>query len=186
MKKIFLAVLIACSIASCSDPKDKIIPPDSSKPAAEQPKKEAAPTAQAVMEGARPGKREALRKQVDDLLTVTVLELRVEKGGIEPGNLFDQLLIKLGFQNKGSKDIKSITGEVKFMDRSDKEVGSYHFSYDEGVEAGKKATWIHSRHDKEFMQSHKALTRLEEGKYKTRFEPELIVFADGSKLIIKD
>ena len=182
MKKIFLAVLIACSIASCSDPKDKISPPDSSKPAADQPKKEAAP---AVKEE-RPGKRKALRKQVEDLLTVTVLELRVEKGGIEPGNLFDQLLIKLGFQNKGSKDIKSITGEVKFMDLSDKEVGSFHFTYDEGVDAGKKATWIHTRHDKEFMQSHKALARLEEGKYKTRFEPELIVFVDGSKLIVTD
>ena len=88
MKKIFLAVLIACSLASCSDPKDKIIPPDSSKPAAEQPKKEAAPTAQTVTKEPA-GKREALSKQADDLLTVTVLELRVEKGGIEPGNLFD-------------------------------------------------------------------------------------------------
>ena len=78
-------------------------------------------------------------------------------------------MIKLGFQNKGSKDIKSITGEVKFMDRTGKDVGSFHVNYDEGVEAGKKATWIHMRHDKEFMQSHKALTRLEEGKYKTRF-----------------
>jgi len=185
MKKIFLAGLIVCSIASCSDTKDKIISPDGTKPAAEQPKQEAVPTAQAVKKE-RPGQREALRKQADDLLTVTVLELRVEKGGLEPGNIFDQLLIKLGFQNKGSKDIKSITEEVKFMDRSDKEVGSFHFSYDEGVEAGKKATWIHTRHDKEFMQSHKALTRLEEGKYKTRFEPELILFADGSRLIIKD
>ncbi len=130
--------------------------------------------------------RATLRKQVDEMLTVTVVQLKLEKGSFESGNIIDRQLIKLGFQNKGTKDIMGIKGEVKFIDIFDKEVASVLFSYDGGLKAGTSSTWTGSRNYNQFLQEHKALANLKEGKYKTRFEPEIIVFADGSKLVVKE
>jgi hypothetical protein len=125
--------------------------------------------------------RAALRKQVDDLLTVTVLNLKLVKESYS-----ENQLIVLGFQNNGQKDILGIKGTVKFIDIFDKEVGAVGFSYDDGLKAGAAGTWNGSRRYNQFIESHKAVANLEEGKYKTRFEPEMIVFSDKTKLIIKD
>lgn len=125
--------------------------------------------------------RAALRKQVDDLLTVTVLKLKLVNESYS-----ENQLIELGFQNKGQKDILGIKGTVKFIDIFDKEVGAVGFSYDDGLKAGASGTWKGSRRYNQFIESHKAVANLEEGKYKTRFEPEIIVFTDGTKLVIKD
>ena len=121
----------------------------------------------------------ALKKQIDDLVTITVLELSLQKD-----RFTDNQIIKLGLQNKGAKDLRGISGTVKFIDIFDKEVGAIHFSYDNGLKAGSTASWIGSRHYNQFLEAHKAIARLEEGKYKTVFEPEMLVFEDGTKMSI--
>lgn len=149
----------------------------------EQKKKEA--EAQALKEKLE-RERVALRKQVDDILVVTVLGKKIIKGSFESGNFMDRQIIKIGFQNKGIKDIRGIKGEVKFIDIFDKEVGGISFSYDDGVKAGKTATWTGARDYNQFIANHRALANLEEGKYKIRFEPEMIIFSDGARIEIKE
>ncbi len=121
----------------------------------------------------------ALRKQIDDLLTVTVIELLLQKDRFQ-----ENQIIKIGLNNKGSKDIKGVSGAVKFIDIFDKEVGTINFSYDDGLKAGATSFWTGSRHYNQFMEDHRAIAQLEEGKYKTIFEPKMLVFEDGTKLSV--
>lgn len=123
--------------------------------------------------------RAALRKQVDDLLTVTVLKLEVVNESDS-----ERQLLELGFKNRGQKDILSIEGTLKFIDTLDKEVGAVKFSYDNGLKAGASGVWKGSRHYNQSIASHKAVANLEEGKYTTRFEPEMIVLTDGTKFVV--
>lgn len=125
--------------------------------------------------------RAALRKQVDDLLTVAILQLKLVEESYIKNQHFE-----IGFQNKGKKDILGIKGSIKFIDIFDKEVGAVGFSYDDGLAAGASGTWHGVRSYNQFMPAHIAVANLEEGKYTTRFEPEMIVFTDGTKLQIKE
>lgn len=122
-----------------------------------------------------------LQKQVDDMLTVTVLKLKLEKESFRTIQV-----IKLGFKNNGSKDISGIKGTVRFIDMFGKEVGSIAFSFTDGLKSGGTAKWSGSRHYNEFISEHRAIANLEEGKYKSRFKPEMIVFKDGSKLALPE
>ena len=122
----------------------------------------------------------ALKKQIDDLITVTVLGLWLEKESYS-----EKQIIKIGFQNKGSRDIRGISGSMKFIDMFDKEIGAVNFGYTDGLKAGSTASWTGTRDYNQFLEQHKAIARLEEGKYKAVFEPEMIVFEDGSKIAAK-
>jgi hypothetical protein len=121
-----------------------------------------------------------LKKQIDDLITVAVLELRLEKESYR-----EKQFIKLGLQNKGTRDIRGISGSMKFIDIFDKEVGTVNFKYTDGLKAGSTGSWTGTRDYNQFLEEHKAVARLEEGKYKAVFEPEMIVFEDGTKLALK-
>lgn len=123
----------------------------------------------------------ALKKQVDDLLIVTVLKTKLEKD-----SYFENQVFEIGFQNKSLKDIRGIKGVVKFIDIFDKEVGAVSFGYDDGLKAGATGAWRGVRQYNQFIESHRAVANLEEGKYTTRFEPEMIIFSDGTKLEIKE
>ncbi|WP_068857462.1 hypothetical protein [Perlucidibaca aquatica] len=126
--------------------------------------------------------RAALKKLVDQTLTVAVVGLELRGADYSSGTYSDSQIIKLALQNKGKKDIRGVKGEMKFIDIFDKEVGSITFGYDDGIPAGQTRSWTGSRDYNQFMDEHKAIANLEEGKYTTRFEPEVILFVDGTKL----
>lgn len=130
--------------------------------------------------------RLVLRKQVDELLTVTVLSLKIEPADFQSGKPFDRQMLKLGFQNKGKKDILGVMGSVHFIDIFDKDIGSVSFKYDDGIKAGATATWSGGRRYNEFLPEHRAIAGLSKGKYMVKFEPEMVIFADGSKLEVKE
>ncbi|HRO67314.1 MAG TPA: hypothetical protein PL182_07110 [Pseudobdellovibrionaceae bacterium] len=68
----------------------------------------------------------------------------------------------------------------------DKEIGSIGFNFTNGIKSGATAKWDGSRHYNQFLPEHRALANLEEDKYTTRFQPEMIVFKDGTKLKLSD
>ncbi len=47
-------------------------------------------------------------------------------------------------------------------------------------------SWLGSREYDKHIDEHRAIWNLEEGKYTTRFIPESVVFADGSKLEVPE
>lgn len=122
----------------------------------------------------------AIAKQIDDTVTVTVLNLELEKEGF-----VQRQAIKIGLKNKGDKDIKGVSGSIKFIDIFDKKVGEMTFGYDKGLKAGSETSWSGVRDYNQFIAEHKAIANLQSGKYTTKFEPEMIVFEDGTKLAVK-
>lgn len=130
--------------------------------------------------------RVALKKTVDETLTVAVVKLWLQKANYKAGTYSDSQVITLALQNKGTKDIKGIKGAIKFIDIFDKTIGTIEFGYDDGIPAGETRTWVGSRDYNQFLDEHKAIANLKEGKYTTRFDPEIIIFADGSKLKISE
>ena len=126
--------------------------------------------------------RAALLEQVDDLLTVTVIKLQL----VMESEYTKNIIMEFGFKNKGQNDISGIKGSITFIDIFGKEVYSMSFGYDDGLKAGASVTWKGSHHYNQFLESDVILANLEEGKYTTRFNPEMIVFSDGTKLVIKD
>ncbi|RYY76245.1 MAG: hypothetical protein EOO52_01630 [Gammaproteobacteria bacterium] len=122
----------------------------------------------------------ALQKRIDDVLTVTLVNLELQKDGYQKNQI-----IELGFANKSDKDILGVKGSIHFINIFDKDVGQVGFSYDDGIKAGATAKWVGSRHYNEYIDSHKEIANLEPGKFKTQFEPDMIVFADGEKIIIQ-
>jgi hypothetical protein len=133
-----------------------------------------------LSKGKYEAERAALKRVVDDLLTVTVVELKL----VKKGHVANQV-IKLAFSNKGEKDILGIKGQIRFIDIFDHEVESIGLRYADGLKSGASSVWTGSRHYNQYQESHKALAALENGNYRFQFEPEMIVFADGVKLIAK-
>lgn len=123
----------------------------------------------------------AVRKQIGDVITVAVTGLKLVEEDYSK-----QQLIRLGFQNNGTKDISGVKGAIKFVDMFDKEVGEITFSYTDGVKAGGTGAWAGARRYNEFIPEHRAIADLKEGQYKAVFEPVMVVFADGSKLAVKE
>jgi hypothetical protein len=76
-------------------------------------------------------------------------------------------VIKIGVQNNGDKPIAGVSGALTFIDIFDTEVGSINFRITETVEPGKTVAWNGSRDYNQFIDSHRAIWNLDDGKYKT-------------------
>lgn len=90
----------------------------------------------------------------------------------------------IGVHNKSDKEIAGVSGSLDFIDIFDKKVGSVNFSISERIKPGGDAQWTGTRDYNQFIDTHRNVWNLEEGKYTTRFQPEAVVFADGTKLTV--
>jgi len=156
----------------------------------EQTKFEADQAEAAVREAALKKKLEAeqaaVRAQLEKAVTVTLLAKREVPRNFELGRISDYQEFKIGVQNSSAKPIAGVSGEIKFIDVFDKEVGAVNFRITETIEPGKTVVWTGGRDYNQFIDTHRAVWNLEEGKYKTRFVPATIVYADGTKLALAD
>ena len=122
------------------------------------------------------------RRVIDEAVVVTVIKLWRSRKDFDAGRFSDAQAIKLGFQNKTTKGIAGVSGKMVFTDMFDKKISDVHFSFDDGIKAGGTATWTGSRRINQFDSEDRALANIAEGKYTAKFEPEMIVFVDGTKL----
>lgn len=123
-----------------------------------------------------------VRAQLEKAATVTLLSKREIPRNYSLGRISDYQEFKIGVQNSSDKAIAGVSGEIKFIDVFDKEVGSVNFRISENIAPGKTAVWTGGRDYNEFLDAHRAVWNLEDGKYKTRFVPDTVVYADGTKL----
>ncbi|WP_211251117.1 hypothetical protein [Stenoxybacter acetivorans] len=121
----------------------------------------------------------ALQRQIDETLVVTLVKHGLEKGKFE---FEDRLYFEIALQNKGKKEITGVSGELKFIDMFDKEIGAITFKFTDGIKADTTTTWTGRRSYNQFMDNDRELANLKDGKFKTQFVPEMIVFADGTKI----
>lgn len=138
--------------------------------------------AQVALKAKLAAEHEAAMKKLASTVTVTVLSKTLVPKNYNMRRYSDVQEIKLGIENLTEKDIAGVKGVVKFYDIFGKEAGAIGFSLDSGIKAKGTDTWEGTRDYNQFIDSHKSLAALEEGKYTTKFEPEMIVFADGTKM----
>lgn len=126
--------------------------------------------------------RAAALKALGDAVTVTLLGKSEYPSNYRIGRYSEYQEFRVGAQNNTEKVMVGVSGEIKFIDVFDKEVGGVNFGISERIEPGKSIVWTGGRDYNQFVDSHRAIWNLEEGKYTTRFVPETVVFEDGSKL----
>lgn len=130
--------------------------------------------------------RAAVRAQLEKAATVTLLAKRELPSNYHVGRISDYQEFQIGVQNSSDKAIAGVSGEIKFIDVFDKEVGSVNFRIAETIEPGKTAVWTGGRDYNKFIDEHRSVWNLEDGKYKTRFVPDTVVYADGTKLAMAE
>jgi hypothetical protein len=168
----------------------KGIPPGTTIGAAieEQKKWDAEQEAKKVAEEALKKKLEQERaeaiKKLNTAVTVTLLAKQELPKNYDIGRYSEYQQFRIGVQNNTDKPISGVSGEIKFIDVFEKEVGAVNFGISENIEPGKSATWVGGRDYNQFTESHRAVWNLEQGKYTTKFIPEMVVFKDGTKLSV--
>lgn len=128
----------------------------------------------------------ATREKIMGAITVTLVSKQRVYQDFSAGRYSDQQRFIIGVENKSDKPIIGVAGEMDFYDVFDNEVGSVNFDISETIQPGATFKWNGLRDYNQFLDTHKALWNLEEGKYTTKFTPEAVLFADGSKLMMPE
>lgn len=126
--------------------------------------------------------RAAAMEQLNKAVTVTLLAKQALPKNFDAGRYSEYQQFRIGVQNNSDKPVAGVAGEIKFIDVFDKEVGAVNFRITENIAPGKSATWVGGRDYNQFIDAHRAVWNLEEGKYTTKFIPDMVVFQDGTKL----
>lgn len=149
----------------------------------------------AEQEAIKRAEEEALKKKLEQeraaaidklnkAVTVTLLAKRELPVNFSRSRYSPYQEFRIGAQNNTDQIIVGVSGDLMFIDVFDKEVTTVSFAISESIDPSKTAIWTGGRDFNQFIDSHRALWNLEEGKYTTKFIPEMIVFKDGSKLSI--
>lgn len=141
---------------------------------------------QAAEAAALKAKMEAERleaiKAINAAATVTLLGKKELGSNYHVGRYSDYQEFTIGVENKSDKEIAGVSGELEFIDIFGKTVGGVTFRISQKIKPGAHYKWVGGRDYNRFIDGHKAVWNLEEGKYTTRFVPESVIFADGSRL----
>lgn len=129
--------------------------------------------------------REAAQKQMREAVTVTLVskKLAVEHG--YSGIVTDEnLQVVFGYKNNTDKEVAGVKGYVSVKDLFGEEISGFLISNDTTIPAGQSTTWTGSRSVRFSLGNNKdrKLAELGDDKYKVVWEPEMIVFKDGTKL----
>lgn len=121
--------------------------------------------------------RDAKMKKLREATMVTCFEK-----GFTTYNYQDYITYKFGIQNNSDKDIRALTGRLIFNDLFDKEVSVINFTYDEPVKSGTRVVWEATTDYNQFQSDDVTLKNKDLDNLKLVWEPEKIIFSDGSEL----
>lgn len=124
----------------------------------------------------------AAQAKLSNAVRVVLMSKGQEPSNPRAGRYSDRQTFTIGVLNKSVKAITGVSGKLEFIDMFDKVVGAVSFGITEPIEPGFDVKWEGARDYNQFIAEHRAVWNLEEGRYTTRFVPEAIVFADGTKI----
>lgn|SRR6266496_504661 len=125
------------------------------------------------------------RKALDNAVQVVLLSFRYAPSDFELRRYSNTVQIELGIENKTDRNIAGIQGITVFRDLFGNEMRRVRLRYDKGVTAGKTVTWRGSIDVNQFDDKDRALSQLEPATVKFAFEPDMIVFRDGTSLKVE-
>lgn len=129
--------------------------------------------------------RESAQKQMREAVTVTLVSKKLVTEHGYSGIVTDEnLQVVFGYKNNTDRDVAGVKGYVSVKDLFGEEISGFLISNDNTIPAGQSATWTGSRSVRFALGDNKdrKLAELGEDKYKVVWEPEMIVFKDGTKL----
>jgi hypothetical protein len=142
---------------------------------------------QAALKVKLQSEREAAMKPMREAVTVTLVSKKIEAERGYSGMVTDEKLeVVFGYKNNTEKDIAGVKGRITMLDLFGDQISGFIISNDNTILAGKTSTWSGSRSVKYSLGSNKdrKLAELEDDKYKLVWEPQIIVFKDGTKLSV--
>jgi hypothetical protein len=119
--------------------------------------------------------------------SVVLTDLTVQPKDYEANRYSDRLALLIGVENHTAKAISGIKGQLVFNDQFGTEITRINLSLDEDV--GPNASRTISGYGKDINQFEAADTKLANtplSKMHVTFDPDMIVYADGSKLAAPD
>lgn len=96
-------------------------------------------------------------------------------------NSIDYLLVEFRFRNAGTRTISGIKGDAVFVDMFDDEIARIELKLDEPIIPSSVRDWSGAVSTTANFQV-KSLMDADRDKIRFRFEPEMILFIDGSRL----
>lgn len=133
--------------------------------------------------------REAALKPMLEAVTVTLVSKKLAEERGYSGMVMDEKLeVTFGYKNNTIKDISGVKGRVVVKDLFGDEISGFQISNDATIKAGATTTWTGSRSLRFSLGGNKdrKLAELPDDKFKVHWEPQVIVFADGTKLAVPD
>lgn len=129
---------------------------------------------------------DAAQKAMREMVSVGLLKksIDVERGmsGIEMDR---NLSVTFAFKNNSGKQIAGVKGLITALDLFGDEISAFQVSNDETIASGATSNWSGSRSIKYAVggRNHdQKLADLADDKYALKWEPQIIVFADGTKV----
>lgn len=126
--------------------------------------------------------KEAVRRQIDEILTVALIKKGFQKSDYKSGTISDMITMEIAFANKGTKDIAGVKGTTVFKDMFGDEIKRIRLSYDDGIPAGRTVSWSGESQYNQFESGDIKLRNTDMQKLSFSFIPDMVVFADGTKI----
>jgi hypothetical protein len=130
-------------------------------------------------------KRKAVAEQISRTVTVAFIDAHLVPSNIDAGRFNSNESLTFAVQNSGAKAIKALKGQAVFIDTFGDEYVRVPMQFEQAVAPGARETVDLSYEINEFLDLDKKIMALDKEK-RFRFEPEQIVFADGSTLRAPD
>lgn len=140
---------------------------------------------QAALKAALQAKRDAALKVMRDAVTVTLVSKSIQTERGFSGIVMDEnLVVVFGYKNNTPKDIAGVKGYISVQDLFGDELSGFAISNDTTIPAGKSTTWTGSRSVRFAMGNNqdRKLADLGDSKFKVVWNPEVIIFSDGTRL----
>lgn len=133
--------------------------------------------------------REKAIGEMRNTVTVTLTEKKLATEYGYSGIAMDEKLnIKIGYKNNTDKEIAGVKGRLTIHDLFGDEISAFQVSNDDAIPAHWTITWSGSRSVKYALGNNKdrKFAELADDKFKQVWEPQSIVFKDGSKLSVPE
>lgn len=130
-------------------------------------------------------KRKIVADQINQTVTVAFIAANFVPSSFESGRYDDSETFDFVVQNVGRKPIKAIKGEAVFVDTFGDEFVRVPMQIEQDIMPGEKKDVELGMEINKFMDEHKKIMQLDSSK-KFRFEPDQIVFQDGSTVKAPD
>jgi hypothetical protein len=126
-------------------------------------------------------KRKIVADEISRTVTVAFIDAKFVPSSFESGQFDDNESLTFAVQNSGTKPIKALKGQAIFIDAFGDEYVRVPMQLEQIIAPGERKTIELGMEINKFMDEHKKIMQLD-GSKKFRFEPEQIVFGDGSML----